>query len=295
MPLPLPGHHAARSLPPHRRKRPVRWVSVWPVAKEDHDEARDIPGWLLNAIVTIVVLYTERGQRVLLLAPPANSGENTAPWATHSGQESGSGLLTGLIDAAQTAARLGRTIHARAAQPACSPCSGAAVGPIGRESGHRFLRQSAGQSADPAPTPADPTGGTSPTALGPGRFHAVITVVDPRAADWVPGTPWGDFLAPDGTLAFITHSDYDEGQLIDLGSLLADTTHRAGLAGIDHVALLEVPIRRSTLTAPPNAGTAPRGRPGKAATGPRHERVHSDLYLYAPALSGTGNQAGEEG
>lgn len=295
MPLPRPRHHAARSLPPHRRKRPVRWVSVWPVAQEDHDDARDIPGWLLNAITTIIVLYTERGQRVLLLAPPTGNSEHTAPWATRCGQESGSGLLTGLIDAAQTAARLGRTIHARAAMPACGPCSVAAVGPTGRESGRRLPWQLAGQSADRAPMPADPTGGMSRTADGPDRFHAVITVVDPRAADWVPGTPWGDFLAPDGILAFITHSDYCEGQLIDPGSLIADTAHRAGLAGIDRMALLEVPIRCSALTAPPNAGTAPRSRPGRAAPGPRHERIHSDLYLYARASSGVCTEAGEEG
>jgi hypothetical protein len=82
--------------------------------------------------------------------------------------------------------------------------------------------------------------------------------------------------------------------LIDPGSLIAATMRRAGLAGIDHVALLEVPIRGSALIAPPGAAMASRGRLGTATPGPLHERIHSDLYLYAPAGNGAGTGAGEE-
>ncbi len=263
--------------------------SVWPVALEQsHPDADALPGWLLGAIVKIVALYSDPGQRVLLLAPPTRHGESTADPELPSGSpESGPGLLTGLTDAAQTAARLGRTLHMRTALPAKSRLSDPG---LTHQSGFGLPPQ------PPAPTPTHtdfPTDSGS-TAVGPDRYDVVITFVDPRDPDWVADTPWRDLLMPNGSVAFITHSDHQQGRLIDPSNLLTHTAHRAGLTALDHVVLLETPIRRSGLTAPPpREATALFPQRQADASEARHIRIHSDLYLFARPRTEVDAEAGE--
>ncbi|AXK36428.1 hypothetical protein DVA86_31430 [Streptomyces armeniacus] len=255
--------------------------SVWPAAPEaDHPEAETLPGWLLGAIVKIVALYTQPGQRVLLLAPPHGGARGTTEREFASCcAESGSGLLTGLTEAAQSAASLGRTLHVRAAHPAGATLGAGTDVPKGPQSVPRL----APTPAYPTPTPTDPPHPTGPTgAAGPGpdRFDAVITFVSPRATDWVATTAWSALLSPSGTLSFITHSDREQGRLIDPSGVLTDTAHRAGLSVLDRVVLLEVPIRRSALATSdlPAAAGSP---PAQADTaGPPHTRIHHDLLLF---------------
>ncbi|WP_413116193.1 hypothetical protein ACK1X7_36785 [Streptomyces sp. CY1] len=269
-----------------------RWArpgSVWPVAlDQSHPDAETLPGWLLGAIVKIVAFYSEPGQQVLLLAPPNRQSEPTADPELPSGPpESGPGLLTGLTDAAQTAARLGRTLHVRTARPAKS-----------RLSDPRLIHQSAIglPPQPPAPTPTHTDCPTDPgsTAVGPDRYDVVITFVDPRDSDWVDDAPWHDLLMPNGTLAFITHSDHQQGRLIDPSNRLTHTAHRAALIALDHVVLLEIPIRRSNLTAPPpRKATAPLPQRQADASKARHMRIHSDLYLFARPRAEVDTEAGE--
>ncbi|WP_346158875.1 hypothetical protein [Streptomyces mordarskii] len=268
-----------------------RWVrpgSVWPVALEQsHPDADTLPGWLLGAIVKIVALYSEPGQRVLLLAPPTRHGESTAGRELPSGSaESGSGLLTGLTDAAQTAARLDRTLHVCIAASVRSPLSEPG---LTRQSGFGLLPG----PPDPTPTHADLPADPNATAVSPDRYDTVITFVDPRDPDWVADTPWPDLLTPNGTLAFITHSDHLQGRLIDPGSLLTHTAHRAGLIALDHVVLLETPIRRSGLTAPPPREATPLSQRRTDASKARHIRIHSDLYLFARPRAEADTEAGK--
>ncbi|WP_344593295.1 hypothetical protein [Streptomyces violaceusniger] len=257
---------------------------------EQSPDADVLPGWLLGAIVKIVALYSEAGQQVLLLAPPTRHGESTAdPELPPDPPESGPGLLTGLTDAAQTAARLGRTLHVRTALPAKSWPSDPG---LTHQSGFGLPPQ----PPAPKPTHTDLPTDSGSTAVGPDRYDVVITFVDPRDPEWVADTPWCDLLMPNGSVAFITHSDHQQGRLIDPSSLLTHTAHRAGLTALDHVVLLETPIRRSGLTAPsPRASTALFPQRQADSSEARHMRIHSDLYLFARPRAEVDAEVGEAG
>ncbi|QLH21812.1 hypothetical protein [Streptomyces sp. Rer75] len=130
--------------------------------------------------------------------------------------------------------------------------------------------------------------------VGPDRYDVVITFVDPRDPDWAADTPWHELLMPSGTLAFITHSDHQLGRLIDPSSLLTHTAHRAGLIAFDHIVLLEIPVRRGTLTT--RRARDPKTWPSPASSdgvGTRHVRVHSDLYLFTRPRTEPGTEAEE--
>ncbi|QXE33891.1 hypothetical protein KQY30_05900 [Streptomyces sp. GMY02] len=117
----------------------------------------------------------------------------------------------------------------------------------------------------------------------------MIAMVDPQATKWVPTVAWTELLARSGVLAFITHGDCIDGHRTEPHSLLAQLARHAGLAEIDRIALLEVPIRDGAL-ADQTPVTAPE--PAIAGTGmPRHVRVHSDLLVFArPGAAETGTR-----
>lgn len=258
--------------------------SVWPAVPEaGHPETETFPGWLLGAIVKIVALYTHRGQRVLLLAPPHEGANDTNERACAScWDESGSGLLTGLAQASQSAARLGRSLHVRVADAGVAFGAGADA-PTGQRSVFRL----APTPADPTPTPTGPSGQTGANGQGPDRFDAVITFVSPNAVSWVGTLAWSALLAPSGTLAIVTHGDRRAGRLIDPSGILTDAVHRSGLTALDRVVLLEVPIRRSALATPvPPAAAGPRSAPADPAH-PPHTRIHHDLLLFTRSPSET--------
>jgi hypothetical protein len=265
----------------------TRAGSVWPVALEQNSaDAGSLPGWLLGAIVKIVALYSDLGQRVLLLAPP-NDGSTNTPAPRLPRAESGTRLLTGFIEAAQTAARLGRTVHAQLASSPPSPRSDSAL----------TAQSVIGPASSPAsstPTPTEPpTDCPSPLADVHDRYDVVITFVDPLDSAWVVDSQWTDLLTRDGSLAFITHSDCRQGRLVDPASLLARSAQQNGLVPHERVALLEVPIRRSALAASPfhraaTAGIAHHDHTARA----HHARVHSDLYLFTRGHRGAGVEEG---
>ncbi|MCT9084462.1 hypothetical protein [Streptomyces fulvoviolaceus] len=223
----------------------MRQISVRPVAQQSHPEAQNIPDWLLTAIVRIVTTYTTPGHRVLLLAAPAQVGRLGAErdQLASCRPASASDQLPGLVEAAAVAARLGRSIEVRVA--------GSVVGVWRRES----------------------------TASTVDHFDAIVTAVDPQSADWTLAVPWSTLLAPSGTLSFITHGDQVQGRWADPFGLLIHLARHTGLAEIDRIALLEVPIQDGTLA-------SRRGRSAgvtlttPSAT-PHHARVHSDLLVFA--------------
>jgi hypothetical protein len=297
MPLPRHGHRAAqpakpsplatrRPAPAHPRhssrqrthRRPTRPASVWPVAQDGHPDAQTIPAWLLNTIVKVVNTYTMPGDQVLLLAGPTPCGDPKGGRGQFAAgrRESVSGMLPGLIEAAGTAARLGRPTEACTTEHVVGVRSAAARPPSDPKLAHRPTPQ----SADSEPTDHRPARHQDgPTESGTDRFDAVIVMVDPRATDWVLTVVWNTLLAPSGILAFITHSDHVAGRWTDPSILLAQTARHAGLAEIDRIALLEVPVRDGALASPASSWaamtlTAPTGEP-------RHVRVHSDLLVFA--------------
>lgn len=274
-PWPVPACRSARN---HRPRRPRRPGSVWPVAQHPgHPDARVIEPWLMETIIRVVATYTRPSHRVLLLAPPTGPRTPTPDWATPGTRAEG-GLLPALIEAAGTASRLGRTLEAVTAAPDFDARAAADVAAPWPQSVHRLPSE----SVRPAPTGHRLVRRRrGPTAVGPDRYDAIIALVDPRHPEWVPDVPVGSLLAPSGVLAVITHSDHQRGRLIDPGSLVTRAARSAGLAPLDHVALLQLPVRDGALAPEPDMPTVLPTDDAPCAPVPWHIRVHADLLLFA--------------
>jgi hypothetical protein len=112
----------------------------------------------------------------------------------------------------------------------------------------------------------------------PERYHLVITAVDPRARRPAPTLDWTDLLLPHGILAVITHSDSSTGRLIDPTGDVVRAARHAGLTYLDHLALLEVPLRHGPLDTTGTAASPPSRRNQRAT---RAIRAHSDLLIFS--------------
>ncbi len=250
-----------------------RWpTTVWPcppphpAGPAEQTYAR----WLLAAVEQLVTGYTRPGDPVLLLSVPGRDG------VAAYGLDSAGDLLS---EAVWSVARLGRAVRSRPA-PAVAVDGGRSR--RGSESGPGpgpgpMLDPADG---DPGPdwTPAgDP--GSDWTAVGDsgpdrtragdaGRFALVIIAVTPSGAGGVDMDGLAALLTPTGTLAVITNSDSRGGWLIDPTGELSDAASHAGLALVDRIILLEIPLDGP---APP-----PDPLPARMVA----ERVHSDLLLF---------------
>ncbi|MEV1082231.1 hypothetical protein AB0I98_28960 [Streptomyces sp. NPDC050211] len=231
----------------------------------------------METINRVVATYTRPSHRVLLLAPPTGPGM-PAPDRATPGTRTGGGPLPVLIEAAGTARRLGRTLEAVTAAPDFDAHATADTASPGWQSVHRLPPE----SVPPAPTGHRPVRRRrGPTAVGPDRYDAVVALVDPHHPEWVPDVSWGSLLAPSGVLAVITHSDHRRGRLIDPGGLVTRAAHAAGLAQLDHVALLQVPVREGALVPEPDPSAVLPTDDAPCAPAPCHMRVHADLLLFA--------------
>lgn len=269
-------------------------ATVWLCRNDDHAAARGLPVWLRAAVRTIVTIYSQPGDRVLLLVPPI---------------ERGNPPNAGLHDAAETVVALGRSVdtltvrtRTAAADSATpfdlTPCILAGTGDATRsESGPG---PTAGPHRQPPPTATqgsesdDPTHpDRAPVPTDRDRFDLIITAAAPQAAGWLSTTAWRDHLVVPGTLAVITHSEHEGGRLVDPTRLVVAAAHRAGLSYLDHIALLEIPVRHGRLAAPdllPAAGNTPGSvPPAPRFAGPTPPpglgssvalRVHSDLHVF---------------
>ncbi|WP_322779753.1 hypothetical protein [Frankia sp. Cas4] len=222
---------------------PSRPATVWPCPPTDPDQRP--AGWLQAAVERIVATATRPGDRVLLLTepPPADAGPLDDTDDDDTSEE--------LTETAWTVARLGRAVRVRTA-------------------------------------PADPTAQRSGSGPGPGlasgpgpdadRHAVVVTVVAPTRLGWFTRIAWGGLLTPDGTLAVVTRSDSRGGWLIDSTIELTAAAGRSGLALLDRIVLLEVPLGQLDRPATP------------VSRGVVAQRVHSDLLL----LGAVGTSASSE-
>ncbi|MFC4464007.1 hypothetical protein ACFPH6_05425 [Streptomyces xiangluensis] len=274
-PLPACGRAGTR-----RPRRPKRPGSVWLVAQHPRQrDARLVEPWLMETINRVVATYTRPGHRVLLLAPPTDPG-SPAPDRATPGTRTGGGLLPALIEAARTTNRLGRTLEAVNAASDIAARTAEDAPPLRPQAVHRL----APESVLPAPTGhGSVRGRCGPTAAGQDRFRVVIAIVDPHDPIWVPGVSWGSLLAPSGILAFITHSDHQWGRLIDPTGLVTRAARSVGLAPVDRVVLLHIPVRDGALGPEPDLPAALPADGAPCAPAPRHTRVHADLLLFARA------------
>ncbi|CAO5151273.1 conserved hypothetical protein [Frankia sp. AiPs1] len=190
---------------------------------------RPSAGWLAAALDQLVTCYTRPGDPVLILIPP----HADMPAAGRHGTPADR-----LADAGGAVDRLGRAVQVRSAS---------AAGPA-QPSGYGPRAQGEGPDGD--------------------RRPLVVTVVDPTRTGWVHGVPWDRLVAPGGMLAVITRSESIAGGLLDPTGALVAATGRYGLALLDRLVLLEIPI--AELGGPPTT----------LAHQVVARRVHSDLLLF---------------
>ncbi|MCM3885831.1 hypothetical protein [Frankia sp. R82] len=208
-----------------------RPTTVWPCPPDS--PGRPSAGWLAAALDQLVACYTRPGDPVLILLPPHADGPAAVCRKAPADR---------LADAGRAADRLGRAVHVRPAS---------------------------------ATGPAQPSGsGPGPRTPGEGphndRHPLVVTVVDPTRTGWVHGISWDRLVAPEGVLAVITRSDSIGGWLLDPTGALSAAAGRHGLALLDRLVLLEVPLDE--------LGGAPTPLPQQAVA----RRVHSALLVFAP-------------
>lgn len=229
--MPTASEHDRNALPVVPAGRPA---TVWPCPPTDPDQPS--AGWLQAAVERLVATTTRPGDPVLLLTgpPPARTG----PADDAVGDDE---VSDGLAGTAGTVARLGRPVQVRTAP----------AGPPPRRSG-----------SGPGPDPADRPGADRD------RHTLVVTVVAPTRLGWFTRTAWDRLLAPGGTLAVLTRSDSRGGWLIDPTVELTSAAWCGGLAMVDRIVLLEVPLHQLDRPAAPV--------PARTVA----KRVHSDLLLY---------------
>jgi hypothetical protein len=291
-------HHlsTADTTPAHRRgpgarlRRPCssRPASVWPCATASHREGTGlIADWLPTAVIQIVTTYTHPRDRVLLLVPPGHLNAVAERAAPGGGGWRGSGAFAGLDEAAWAVAQLGRVIHPetdagtdlRTLRPIGEPPDVLS----GSEPGSQRAESDRPQAAKTGPSrQAGPD-----TRTGRDRYHLIITAIDPRAIRPAPDLEWADLLHPHGVLAVITHSDNSGDWLIDPTSTVVRAARHAGLTYLDHLALLQIPLRHG-----PAATTTPLP-PGRHRRSARAVRAHSDLLIFS-RIPGAGARTDRE-
>jgi hypothetical protein len=239
--MPTAPDHDRNALPVVPAGRPA---TVWPCPPTAPDQRA--AGWLPAAVERLVVTVSRPDDPVLLLTEPPLG--QTAPPAETGDDE----LSEELAASAGTVARLGRRVQIRTAPADASP-------------------RRTGPWSGP-----DPVTGPGPD---PDRFMLVVTVVTPTRLGWFTRIAWGGLLAVGGTLAVVSRCDSLGGWLVDPTVELATAAGRGGLALLDRIVLLEVPLRELDRPAAP------------IPAGVVAQRVHSDLLLLVnapvpPAWSG---------
>lgn len=225
---------------------PRRPETVWPCPPPDPDIADDGPlaRWLLAAVERLVTTYTRPGDPVLLLSPAGREGTAAQGQA---------GAAEPLSEAVGTVDRLARTVRVRTAPATRRSPAGSQSGP------------GPGLQADCV----DGRPGSDQTQTGaPDRFALALVAVTPSAAGDVDMAALAALLTPTGTLAVLTHSDSRGGWLIDPTGELSEAAGLGGLALVDRIVVLEIPLD----------GLARPDQP--LSTQMVAHRAHSDLLLF---------------
>ncbi|HVQ90224.1 MAG TPA: hypothetical protein VMU51_04240 [Mycobacteriales bacterium] len=296
---PVPTPTPPTAAPPTSRRRTrtagppgtAALATVWP-----HD-----PQNPQATLAALLAAYTDPGDRVVLLTPPGPAS-----------LDAGTDWTAQLARRGPALARLRRRIQVRTDRPDHRP-------PTGPAHDDRGPAPESGPGSGPGPaTPTNPpdprsptgpdtvpAGGTAPAGTGPDtgrrpanrtgtgvdRAELVVTAVDPHAPDWVARPPWTNLLTRSGLLAAITHSDRRGGRWVDPLPALAAVLTAAGLVWHDRIVLHHQP---ST-----GRSTVDRAAASRAELGPTvgHERVHTDLLLFAPQprLTRAGGRSGGRG
>jgi hypothetical protein len=288
-----PLRSLATAIPPIGLGRPA---TVWPCAQDDHREGTALlAAWLLTAVVKIVTTYSDPGHRVLLVGSaddltPASAGHLSGVFRTPRRP----GPYAGLTEAAWTVVRLGRGIATRTAGPVDDGLADTLPLPIRSESGPEPDPIRPDSEATPGPDSDTGTGSDRVAdAPGPDRFDVIITAAGPDMLDGLRPTRWAPALAQHGILAVITHSENREGRLHDRTTDLVRAARHAGLRYLDHVILLQVPVRNGVITPRPAAADDhSQPRSPRCAAAVAHTRTHADLLVFTTATAVPASAAG---
>jgi len=238
--VPIASESDRNTLPVVPAGRPA---TVWPCSPATPGQTS--AGWLPAAVERLVVTVSRPGDPVLLLTepPPGQPARPVEPGDDELGE--------GLAACAGTVARLGRRVQIRTASADASPrWAGSACGPE--------------RVAGPGPDPD--------------RFVLVVTVVEPTRLGWFTRIDWGGLLGVGGTLAVVSRCESLGGWLIDPSVELAAAVGRGGLALLDRIVLLEIPLDRLDRPAAP------------IPNGVIAQRVHSDLLLFSAVKKSVGSR-----
>lgn len=214
----------------------TKTASVWACADAP---ARSAGAWLDTVVSKTVARYSTPGDRVLLVAPPAgasSTSDRRLPSPRRPWRR-----YDGLSESAWAVARLGRSVQTATADVVHEP---------GEE----------------------PSSAGSPSARD--AFGLVIVAFDPDGPDRFDPSRWVPTLGSTGNVAVITHSHHLHGRWVDPGPALLSASAHAGLACLDHVILLQVPLRTvAGTTSVPARGVGENHRPAAST-------VHADLYVF---------------
>ncbi|MEU3642908.1 hypothetical protein AB0E59_05935 [Lentzea sp. NPDC034063] len=286
---------ALTSLPPTRRTRRRRGLpfalrhvvsgrpsTVWPCAQDDLGEVTGLlASWLLTAVVKIVTTYSQPGQRVLLLEPPARLMPTGLHTVRGSQGQPRSGPCAGLHEAGWTVVRLGRSVQSQTV--VTNPDQEDAH--LGAESGSGLAESVGSPTIDGLAGPlAHINSGpeSAPRRVSSDGYDLVIAVAEPQALSWFRLADWGHLLAPAGVLAVITRGNRASHRFADPANSLVRATHSAGLLYLDRIALLRTPVRDGVLVVTTSAGHVRSRTSTRPPTTPvRHVQVHDDLLVFA--------------
>jgi hypothetical protein len=134
--------------------------------------------------------------------------------------------------------------------------------------------------SDAVPEPPGSSGGSPSTQ---DLFRLVIVTFDPDGPDRFDPSNWARTLDSRGRIAVITHSHHLHGGWVDPGPALLADSRRAGLARLDHVVLLQVPVR-TVADATSASSQGADENPRTAVT------VHADLYVFTRSEVAAGSK-----
>jgi hypothetical protein len=212
---------------------------VWACADAS---TRSASSWLDTVVSKTVARYSAPGDRVLLASHPAGASSTSDRQVASSKRPWR--RYDGLSESAWTVARLGRNVQTTTADVV-----------------HDSEQQ-------PSPTRSSSAQDT---------FGLVIVAFDPDGPDRFDPSLWASALGSQANVAVITHSQHLHGRWVDPGPALLAASAHTGLAYLDHVVLLQVPLRAVAGTTSAPARSAD-GNPSAVAI-----TVHADLYVFTRA------------
>ncbi len=226
------------------RRGPRRHETVWLYPRLDPAlDNGPAASWLLAAVERLLTRTTLPGESVLLLSDPATPGAF--------------GDREELAAVTRVVRRLARAVHIRTAIPFHPDAAGSETGPRRGPDADR-----AGGGPEPAPT----------STSDPDESSLILVAIPPAATADVDLAALAGLLAPTGILAILTHQDHRGGVLLDPTGALTLAAGAAGLAPVDRIVVVQIPLEETVRPASPLPASAVGAR------------VHCDLLLFTPTV-----------